>query len=85
MQVHQHILFQARLAVVDAYAVIVSIEPMDKRLDGGFVEMAYVGGRLPRLVAHHERLRVYESEGVDDDFAFYGLDGVHDDGDGAGS
>jgi hypothetical protein len=35
-------------------------------------------------VAHHQRLRVYEAEGVDDDLAFYGLDGVDDDGDGAG-
>jgi hypothetical protein len=29
-------------------------------------------------------LRVYEAEGVDNDFAFYGLDGVDDDSDGAG-
>ena len=57
---------------------------MDQRLDRGFVQVAEVGGRLPRFVAHHQGLRVDESEGVDDDFAFYGLDGVDDDGDGAG-
>jgi hypothetical protein len=31
----------------------------------------------------HERLRVDQSEGVDDDLAFDGLDWVDDDGDGA--
>jgi hypothetical protein len=36
-------------------------------------------------VAHHEGLRVDEAEGIDDDFALDGLDGVDDDGDGAGS
>lgn len=35
-------------------------------------------------MAHHKSLWVYESEGVDDNFAFYGLDGVDDYGDGAG-
>ena len=46
--------------------------------------MTYVGWGLAGLVAHHEGLRVYEAEGVDDDFALDGLDGVDDDGDGAG-
>ena len=47
--------------------------------------MAQVGCRLPWFLPQHERLRVYEAEGVDHDFAFDGLDGVDDDGDGAGS
>ena len=63
--------------------VVVSVEAVDEGLDGRLVQVSDVGGRLARLVAHHEGLRVYESEGVDDDFAFYGLDGVDDDGDGA--
>lgn len=46
--------------------------------------MAEVRGCLPRFLTHHECLRVYETEGIDDDFAFDGLDGVDDDGDGAG-
>ena len=83
VQVHEHVLFQARFAVVDADAVVVAVEAVDEGLDGGFVEVPQVGGRLPGLVAHHERLRVDEAEGVDDDFALDGLDGVDDDGDGA--
>jgi hypothetical protein len=35
-------------------------------------------------VAHHEGLRVDETEGIDDDFALDGLDGVDYDGNGAG-
>jgi hypothetical protein len=35
-------------------------------------------------VAHHKGLRVDEAEGVDDDLALDRLDGVDDDGDGAG-
>jgi hypothetical protein len=35
-------------------------------------------------VAHHEGLRVDEAESVDDDLALDRLDGVDDDGDGAG-
>ena len=57
---------------------------MDEGLDGGLVEVAEVGGALPRLLAQHECLRVDEAEGVDDNFALDGLDRVDDDGDGAG-
>lgn len=37
------------------------------------------------FLAKHECLWVYEAEGINDDFAFYGLNGVNDDGDGARS
>ena len=84
MQIHQHVLFQPRFPVVDTDAVVVSIQAVDQRLDGWFVEMTEIGGCLSRFLAHHECLRVYEAEGIDDDFAFDGLDGIDDDGDGAG-
>ena len=60
------------------------IEAVDEGLDGGFVKVPEVGGCLAGLLAHHEGLRVYEAEGIDDDFAFYGLDWIDDNGDGAG-
>lgn len=60
------------------------VEAVDERLDGGFVQVAQVGGRLPRLLAVDQRLWVYKAEGIDDDFALDGLNGVNDDGDGAG-
>jgi hypothetical protein len=84
VQVHQHVLLQRRLPVVDAYRVVVAVKAVDERLDRGLVEVADVGRRLAGLVAHHERLRVNEAEGVDDDLALDRLDGVDDDGDGAG-
>ena len=84
VQVHQHVLFQPGFPVVDANAVVMPVEAVDQRLDGGFVQVSEVRRRLPRLVAHHQGLWVDEPEGVDDHFAFDGLDGVHDDGDGAG-
>jgi hypothetical protein len=83
MQVHEHILLERGFAVPDADGIVMTIEAVDEGLDGRFVEVAEVRSRLPRFLAHHERLRVYEAESVDDDFAFDGLDGVDDDGDGA--
>ena len=83
VQVHEHVLFKARLPVLDADTVVVTVQAVDERLDRWFVQVAEVGRSLARFLAHHERLRVNETEGVDDDFAFYGLDRVHDDGNGA--
>jgi hypothetical protein len=61
-----------------------SIKAVDKGLNGRLVEVTEVRSCLARFVAHHERLRVDQSEGVDNDFALDRLYGVHDDGDGAG-
>lgn len=61
-----------------------AVETVDESLDRGLVEVADVGGCLAGLVTHHECLRVDEAEGIDDDFTLDGLDGVDDDGDGAG-
>lgn len=47
--------------------------------------MTEIGGGLPRFLAHHEGLRVYQPERVDDNFSFDGLDGIDDDGDSARS
>lgn len=60
------------------------VEPVNEGLDGGFVEVTEIGGALPGFLAQHQGLRVYEAEGVDDDFSLDGLDGVDDDGNGAG-
>ena len=54
---------------------------MDRRL----VEVTNVRSGLARLLTKHKRLRVDQAEGVDDDLALDGLDGVYHDGDGAGS
>src|SRR5215469_8544573 len=84
MQVHEHVLFQSGLAIVDCYAVIVSVQAMDKRLDGRFVEMTEVGGCLTWLVAHHEGLRIDQPEGVDNHLTLDRLYWVNDNGDSAG-
>lgn len=39
--------------VVDCNRVVVSVQPVDECLDGGFVEMAEVGGGLSGFLAHH--------------------------------
>lgn len=41
--------------------------------------MAQVACALSWLLPKHQKLRVYESESVNDDFALDGLDGVDDD------
>lgn len=62
-----------------------SIQTVYESLNGRFIEVTEVGGALPGFLAKHEGLRVYQSESVDDDFSFDGLDRIDDDGDGAGS
>jgi hypothetical protein len=84
VQVHQHVLLQRRLSVVDADGVVVAVQAVDERLDRGLVEVADVGSGLAGFVTHHQGLRVDEAEGIDDDLALDGLDGVDYDGDGAG-
>lgn len=59
------------------------VETVDKRLDGGFVQVAQIGCCLTGLVTHHECLWVDEAESIDDDFALNRLYGVDYDGDGA--
>ena len=45
--------------------------------------MTEIGRCLARLVAHHKSLRVYQSEGINHDFAFDRLYGINDDSNGA--
>lgn len=56
---------------------------MDESLDRGLVQVAQVAGALTRLLAHHQELRVDQSERIDDDFALDGLNRVDDDSDGS--
>ena len=46
--------------------------------------MSQVRCALARLLAEHERLWVDEAEGINDDLALDGLDGVDDNSDGSG-
>lgn len=82
VEVHEHRLLELRLAVVDRDRVVVPVEPVDERLDGGLVDVPDVRRRLPRLKALQDHRGVDEPERVDHDFALDGLDGVDDDGDG---
>ena len=45
-------------------------------LDRWFLQMTQVRGRLTRLLAQHDHLRVDGSEGVNDDLALDGLDWI---------
>jgi hypothetical protein len=49
---------------------------MNQRLYARLVQMSDVARRLPRFLAGHDRRRGDGTEGVDDDFASDGLDGV---------
>lgn len=61
-----------------------AVEPVDERLDRWLVKVSQVGCGLACFLSEDVGLRVDEAEGVDDDLALDGLDGVNDDGDGAG-
>ena len=80
MKVHQHVLFECGLSVVDANAVVMSVEAVDKGLNRRLIQVTQVGSTLAWLLPEHKRLRVDKSEGIDDDLALDGLDGVNYDG-----
>ena len=82
MQIHEHVLFQSGLAVGDCDAVVVAIQSVNERLYGRFVQVAEIAGCLARFLTHHECLWVDEAEGIYDNFALDGLDGINDDSDG---
>lgn len=83
MEVHQHVLLQVSLSVVDGNRVVMSVQAMDEGLNGRFVKMSQIRSCLTRLLSKHQRLRVDEPEGVNDDFTLNGLDGIDDDGNSA--
>lgn len=85
VQVHQHVLLETGLAVVDGNAVVVAVETVDEGLNGRLVQMTQVGCCLAGLLAHDDGLWLDETEGINDDLALDGLDGVDDHGNGAGS
>ena len=54
--------------------------PCSLDLDGRLVQVANVGGRLARLLVHHDGLRADEPERIDHDFSLDRLDRVNHDG-----
>jgi len=57
-----------------------SVETVNECLDGRLVQVTQVRSALTWFLPKHKRLWVDESEGIDDNFALDGLDGVNNDG-----
>ena len=83
VEVHQHVLLQPSLAVVDGDAVVVAVKAVDKGLYGRFVKMTKIGCGLARLLSHDDGLRGDQSESIDHNFTLDGLNGIDNDGDSA--
>lgn len=81
VQVHQHVLLKPCLAVVDSDAVVVTVQAVDEGLNRRLIQMTQVGCCLPGLLAHDDGLGLNESEGINDDLALDGLNGVNDNSD----
>lgn len=77
MQIHQHRLLELCLTIVDRDGIVVSVETVDKGLNGGFVYVSDVGCRLPGFLALQYGARINQTEGINHNFAFDGLDGVN--------
>mmetsp|Transcript_2182 Transcript_2182/g.4647 ORF Transcript_2182/g.4647 Transcript_2182/m.4647 type:complete len:224 (-) Transcript_2182:474-1145(-) len=80
VQVHEHLLLQVVLAPVDHQAVVVPVQPVDARLDGGLLEKPDVGGGLPRLRARHHHQLVGTGDHakcVDHHLPLDALHGIH--------
>ena len=57
-----------------------SVETMNEGLDGRLVEMTQVRCALTRFLTKHKRLRVDESESIDDNLSLDGLNGINNNG-----
>jgi len=57
-----------------------SVETMNEGLDGRLIEMTQVRCALTRFLAKHKRLRVDESESIDDNLSLDGLNGINNNG-----
>ena len=55
-------MLQLILPVVDGEGVVVSAQSMDEGLNRGLLEVAEVGGGLPRLLTHGLHSRVSQTE-----------------------
>jgi hypothetical protein len=51
VEVQQHLLLELGVPVADVDRVVVSVQPVDQRLERRLVEVPDVGGRLPRLLS----------------------------------
>lgn len=56
---------------------------MNQGLNRRFVKVSEVASALARLLAKHEGLGVDKSEGINDNLALDGLNGIDDDSDGS--
>ena len=56
------------------------IEAVNESLNGRFVDMADIGGRLTSFATGNHGLGLDEPEGIDDNFALDRLDGVNNHG-----
>lgn len=79
VEITKHALFQLGLLVVDGDGVIMAVETMDQGVNGRFVEVSNIGRRLSGLSSCHCSGRLNQAEGINDDFALDGLDGIDDD------
>lgn len=57
-----------------------SVETVNEGLDGRLVEMTQVRCALTRFLTKHKRLRVDESESIDDNLSLDGLNGINNNG-----
>jgi hypothetical protein len=76
VEVHEHLLFQFILAVVNDNAVVMTVQAMDECLDRRLLQMANIAGRLTRLVTEHHQLWIDQAKAVNDDFALDRLDRI---------
>ena len=78
VQVGQHLLLELILAIVDSKRVVVAVETMNERLDGGLVQVSNVRSRLTRLLTNQQQVRVDQAESINHNLTLNGLDGVND-------
>jgi len=57
-----------------------SVETVNEGLDGRLIEMTQVRCALTRFLTKHKRLRVDESESIDDNLSLDGLNGINNNG-----
>mmetsp|Transcript_37370 Transcript_37370/g.45064 ORF Transcript_37370/g.45064 Transcript_37370/m.45064 type:complete len:277 (-) Transcript_37370:411-1241(-) len=77
VQIHEHLLLQLLLPIINHDGIIMTIQSVDQRLNAGFVQMPDIAGGLSRFLPQHHQLRIDQSKTINHNFPLHRLNRIH--------
>mmetsp|Transcript_10239 Transcript_10239/g.21461 ORF Transcript_10239/g.21461 Transcript_10239/m.21461 type:complete len:286 (+) Transcript_10239:190-1047(+) len=77
IQIHEHLLLQLILPVINHNRIIMPIQPMNQCLNRRFMQMPNIRGSLPRLLPQHHQLGINQPKTIDDHLPLDRLNRIH--------